>query len=247
MGKEREKIIEGKSNCPFCIPRGHSFLKYYGISQFAASNYIIESGSFFVKPNILPVNDQGSHLLLIPKTHLTSLAQVEDREDEIRSILLRLRYLIGDFAIFEHGSFKEGSNNQSIYHSHAHIIGNIDGYDIIRYFEDVLNGGLNSEEIYPYKIYQGNDDILGFHRNLIGIVGENKDSCSSYLYIQQNNLCMVSFDSDNNMRSQVIQRAMGRFFGQELDWKKIINGSDYEQMMAARRIANLYRLLSFFY
>jgi diadenosine tetraphosphate (Ap4A) HIT family hydrolase len=113
-------------------------------------------------PDALPIGN-GAHLLVVPKEHSYSFVGLErgscSTGDHLASFTQSLgqKYFPAGFITFEHGSFKPGSNNMSVYHSHAHIVGT--ERDIIDELEQrIRNSGLHPHEIsltdnnYPHRL-----------------------------------------------------------------------------------------------
>lgn len=228
-----------KDNCRFCRPNPNDFshLRKFGLERPDLLK-IAETDNFFVKPDILPVNPDGRHFLVFPKEHRLNFASYGGNPqivDELGRLIYQLEQRYGQLVIFEHGGIKEGNSNQSVYHAHFHAIGGLEGFDVISWMEYMVSGGLNQDEVYPYKIFPApNYDFLSnlYHRF----------NGHSYLYVEQGPWALYVEDPSNNMRSQVTQRSMHKFFsGRVLDWKKIPENEEFARE-SARRLANAYEL-----
>ena len=106
-----------KIMCPFC-----------DIDYSDISNTIIEETDDFI---IVP--SKGSvvvgYLLILPKTHITSINELTDlQKEELKSLIIKYREkFYNQFQkypiIFEHGTSKQDSNSSSsITHAHLHIV-----------------------------------------------------------------------------------------------------------------------------
>ncbi len=236
MSLKPENLI--KKNCSFCNPNleKHPHFQEFGLPPNISSYPILQTDFFRVKPDILPVNPDGFHLLLVPRSHILNTTELpEESYREIYELMKRIQELIGPYVIFEHGAIKEGSNHQSVYHAHVHLIGGIECYDVSRYLQDVLQGGLDQDEKYSYQVI-GTPSLV-FPENIRKLFGG--EAPCPYLYFQQGRQGLIVLDPENKMKSQVTQRAMSRFSGQQLDWKQIVNGGEEEKIESARRIRSL--------
>lgn len=228
-----------KEDCRFCFPNVNDFphLKTYGLKRLDLLP-IAESDNFKVKPDILPANPDGRHFLVFPKKHLYNFASIGGDQRiicELGSLIYNLEQRFGSLVIFEHGGIREGNNNQSVYHAHFHAIGGLEDVDIISYMIDMISGGLNPNEIYPYQLLPApNYDFLS---NLT-----TRFNGFPYLYVEQGTRALYIEDRNGHMKSQVTQRSMNLFFsGKVLDWKRIPEVEEFARE-SARRLANIYEL-----
>lgn len=194
------------------------------LDQFVVS----QTDHFNVKPDILPGNPDGRHMLIHPKFHTFNYAEMHAYTQEIGGLLHNLEQQFGPLAIFEHGGTKEGNSNQSVYHAHFHAYGGLEGFDMISYMEYMLSGGLDANERYSYKVKPAPD--YAFLVNL-----KERYNGHPYLYMEQGPWAIFAEDKGENMRSQVTQRSMHKFFsGEILDWKKIPDEDIYAKESVKR-------------
>jgi len=228
--------MEKKDNCPFCFIGSYPFPHFEKFGRARLDTFpILETDNFQVKPDILPANPDGRHFLVFPKTHVHNFAQFGGNPlvvDELGRLVYQLEQKFGPLVIFEHGGVNEGNNHQSVYHAHFHVIGGLQGYDIISYMSDMVSGGLGQDEIYPHRILPApNYDFLSnLHHRFNGY---------PYLYIEQGPWALYIEDGLEQIKSQVTQRAMHNFFsGKILDWKKIPKNEEFARE-SVRRLANI--------
>lgn len=225
-----------KDGCRFCHPNLGDFphLKEFGLPRLDLLR-VKETEHFIVKPDILPANPDGRHFLVFPKEHKFNFASYGGNPEivyDLGRLIYSLEQKFGQLVIFEHGGIKEGSNNQSVYHAHFHAIGGLEGFDIISWMTDMVSGGLDPNEIYPYTIFPApNYDFLSnLHQRFNG---------HPYLYIEQGPNALYVEDPNEQMKSQVTQRSMHLFFsGKILDWKRIPENDEFARE-SARRLANI--------
>ena len=136
-------IIE---NCPHCDPQSQAF-------KFLLK----ETNNFRVVCDAHPLCE--GHILIIPKLHLSSIAQYDDVTyqefkplyDQVASFV---KETYGPVASFEHGKF-----GQTVFHSHVHFLpfkGNLD--DILPEGEIRTSEIVNLEELK--SAYQRDDGYL---------------------------------------------------------------------------------------
>ncbi len=220
-----------EDGCPFC---------HFGLSNFphltelgvpGVDRYTVaETRHFWVKPDVLPGNPEGKHILIIPRPHVYNYAGLAADSGivyELGGLMRELEARFGPLVIFEHGGLGPGQNHQSIYHAHFHAYAGLEGVDVISYMHDMLNGGLEPDGlVYPHVIIKN----LKAHFN---------GNPTSYLYIEQGPWAIYAPDPNGTMRSQITQRAMHLLFsGLKLDWKKIEEhrgwGDDWGKLSAQR-------------
>jgi len=226
-----------KEGCVFCQPE-LSFFPHFELHGVSHIDRVIihESDNFLVKPDVLPGNPDGIHMLLIPKVHTLNFAGQNEFTDEIGRIMYTLEQHFGPLVVFEHGGLQEGSNHQSVYHAHAHLYGGLDGFDIISYMSDMLNGKLPPDyRNYPHQIVPATnyafvtDAWRYFQRQPV-----------PYLFIQQRPWGIFVSDPENNMASQITQRAMHLFFSGEIfDWKQLESHPDWQKLSIVRILSLL--------
>jgi hypothetical protein len=138
--------------------------------------------------------------------------------------------------VFEHGGLREEGKHQSIYHAHAHLIGGLEGFDVIRYMSDMLNGQLPPDKLtYPHQIVHAPN-----HAFVIDAWRYFQEQPVPYLFIQQKPLGIFVPDSEGNMASQITQRAMHLFFsGEILDWKQLESHPDWQKLSIVRILSLL--------
>lgn len=234
MAEERLKLFD--PNCGFCDYGKQKFRHFpqYGVGDLA--NYVVaETDHFSVKPDIVPGNPDGRHILVHPKAHVYNHAGLTDHAQEVGQLVYRLEQKFGPLVVFEHGGLQPGNNVQSIYHAHFHAYGGLEDVKVIDWMEYMLSGGLAADEIYPYEVVPAPD--YAFITNLSG-----RFNGTPYLYVEQGPWGLFVEDPNERMKSQIIQRSMHRFFsGQILDWKKIPEREDLARE-SVRRISNLIDL-----
>jgi len=220
-----------KEGCSFCDIGVSDFphFKEYGVDHL--DQFVVaQTDHFNVKPDILPGNPDGRHMLIHPKFHTFNYAEMHAHAQEIGGLLYELEHRFGPLAVFEHGGTKEGNSNQSVYHAHFHAYGGLEGFDIISYMEYMLSGGLG--ERYDYLVKPAPD--YAFLLNL-----KARYNGHPYLYVEQGPWAIFAEDKDESMKSQITQRSMHQFFsGEILDWKKIPE-NDIFAKESVRRINNL--------
>lgn len=227
---ERSKL---DSDCTFCNYQNSNFPHFEKYGRKDLDRYVVtETENFQVKPDILPGNPDGRHVLIHPKFHVYNHAGLTKYIDEMGQLVYQLEQKLGPLVIFEHGGLKQGSSNQSIYHAHLHAYGGLEEVDVIKWMEHMLSGGLGKDEIYPYNIFPAPD--YAFLANLNG-----NFNGYPYLYVEQGSWAIMVEDPEERMKSQVTQRSMHKFFsGEILDWKKVDENEEYARE-SVRRIANL--------
>lgn len=227
-----------KEGCSFCNSikeKNFGFLQQYGVDSIH-QKIIFESDNFFIKPDSFPVNPNGLHMLLVPKDHVLNFAVKNGLAHEIGKIMYTLEQNFGPLVVFEHGGLQEGSNHQSIYHAHAHLIGGLEEYDVIRYMSDILNGQLPPDfRNYPHQIVSAPD--YAFVTNAWEAFQQHK---TPYLYIEQGERGIFVPDSEGNMASQITQRAMHLFFSGEIfDWKQLESHPEWQKLSIVRILSLL--------
>jgi len=142
-----------KEGCTFCYPKTSNFSHFRRYGKEKLDQFIVvETDDYLVKPDILPGNPDGCHMLIFPKNHIYNLSSLKNHKYRMGTLIKKLENKFGDdFAIFEHGGTGEGNNIQSVYHAHSHIYWGLGGFDLISYMKDMLSGKLDGV-VYPYKI-----------------------------------------------------------------------------------------------
>ncbi len=89
------------------------------------SRIAFSSDNFVVLPSVSPLVE--GHVLLLPKDHITSLAQLtEDNKEEFDSLLQFVYRKVGDLwarpIIFEHGVGNGRTGGCGVTHAHLHIV-----------------------------------------------------------------------------------------------------------------------------
>lgn len=98
-------------NCPFCqIRAGHE-------------QYVTESEHFIIMRNKFPYvtwddGEVSEHLMIIPKSHFTSLSQLNEHESK-EYLMLVSKYESDDFNVYARAA---ASKARSIKHQHTHFI-----------------------------------------------------------------------------------------------------------------------------
>src|SRR3989344_5506047 len=153
-----EKLDPIDSNCAFCNSNKMNFPHFGIYGQSDLRSYIVaETDNFLVKPDVLPVNPDGRHMVVYPKEHVYNHAGLVEHSDEVGRLTYDLEQRFGPLVVFEHGGLQPGNNVQSIYHAHFHALGGLEGVDVISWMQYMLNGGLGPDEIYPYEIVSAPD------------------------------------------------------------------------------------------
>jgi diadenosine tetraphosphate (Ap4A) HIT family hydrolase len=218
--------------CSFCKPKENPHFAQFGVCDLS-NRILFESENIYVTPDVLPSHPDGLHLLMIPKPHRYSFAENPDLAEEVGYTLGQLeRRFCTELVFFEHGSVKDGGKNQSIYHQHAHLI-DAEGYDVIRYMSEYLNsipdylGG----PIHHKVVHVADRSPIVNLQTLFDGVG--------YLYMQQGYGAIIAHDGVDGFPSQLTQRGMSRFFGQEVNWKKL----PHNEQMTRLSVQRLIRLM----
>ena len=141
-------------------------------------------------------------------------------------ILQTMEGKFGQAVIFEHGGIEEGSNNQSIYHAHTHLMFGFGKARILDYMGDMLNGRLAPDfRVYDYKRIKTPD--VAFPNNL-----HNEFQGKPYFYVQQGGEGIIVH---GDTASQITQRAMHLFSdGVIMDWKRIEENPDWQKQSIIR-------------
>lgn len=217
----------GVDNCAFCNPYVRSYDHFSRFGKDRIDLYHLwETENIIVKPDILPVRPDGLHFLMIPKPHRLAFAQLPEHQYEVGNLLYKIEQEIGQPLIFaEHGggSAENGyteSKNQSVYHQHAHLVAG-EG-DVLQYMADTLpSEGLS----YQWWIAQNANPINQSWQFYTG---------HPYLYVQSGNRGLWVEDRGDTMKSQVTQRSLSRFFGQQVNWKAISEDEEMARLSVAR-------------
>lgn len=228
-----EKLDPIDPNCVFCDSNQINFPHFETYGQDDLRRYTVaETRHFLVKPDVLPVNPDGRHMVVYPRRHVYNHAELVSYVDEVGGLIYNLEQKFGQLVVFEHGGLKPGNNVQSIYHAHFHAVGGLERVDIIGWMKYMLGGGLGADEIYPYEVLPAPDPT--FITNLSG-----RFNGTPYLYIEQGPLSIIAEDNEERMRSQIAQRSMHQWFsGKVLDWKRIPENEESARE-SVRRIRNL--------
>ena len=86
---------------------------------------VFSTNNFVVLPSVTPLVE--GHVLLLPKRHVTSLAQVtRNNREELNRLLQFIYGKVGDLwtrpIIFEHGIGEEKTGGCGVTHAHLHIV-----------------------------------------------------------------------------------------------------------------------------
>ncbi len=244
MGQEGNPVRSNKI-CSFCTPKrpdGQHFQleRVFGLPYPMDQVSILESDHFTVQPDILPLEPNGYHALIIPKQyidggHPLSFAQLSSFTDEVGHLVsdLETRWQT-PILLAEHGANSSGSNHQSVYHAHTHGFGIPVGIDAMQYMKDELGDrGISFLELdqvdtsTPYNLrtaYEGH----------------------SYLYVQFGRAAIMAHDPKGEFPSQITQGAMSRLFnsGEILNWKQIGLKGEKKPHVAKLAVQRTMRLLT---
>ena len=219
--------------CSFCQPKVTEFKHFerYGKDRIDLA-VLWKSDNVIVKPDLLPASPDGFHFLMIPKPHKLAFAQNPDLESEVGHLLYRIEQEMGEPLVFaEHGGGSPElgygeTKNMSVYHQHAHLFPARG--DILSYMSDALiqREGLN------HKWWIDND------ANPISEIAKLYNG-HPYLYFQVGNRGLWIEDSGDTMPSQVTQRNMSRYFGQEVNWKRIREDDEMAKLSVERIVSAL--------
>src|SRR3989344_939776 len=224
------------STCGFCLYNKDEFPHFRQFGQQDLQNFIIaETPNFRVKPDILPGNPDGRHMLVHPKKHVYNHAGLTKYAYEVGQLVYLLEQKFGPLVIFEHGGLRPGNSVQSIYHAHFHAYGGLEGVDVIGWMNHMLSGGLGPDEIYPHEIVSAPD--YAFITNL-----SDRFNGIPYLYVEQGPWGLIVEDTEGRMKSQITQRSMHHFFSKEpLNWKSISDSKD----LARESVCRIRNLIEF--
>jgi len=232
--------LESKPGCALCDYNNGDLDAHFqrlGLSGDLSKNVIYQTPHFVVKPDSFPVEPNGRHVLIHPRRHGVNFASFGDYTDEVGRAVYAIERIWGEkVVIFEHGGSPTvvESSVQSIYHAHVHVVGGLEGIDIVQYMSDMLDGGLEPDgRVYEHGISEAPSFV--FVDNLQGHYGE-----VPYLYIQQGSRAIYAQDPNNAMRSQITQRSMHQWFSEtpELNWKQFKDDQGYVAL-AAKRVLTL--------
>lgn len=229
--------------CSFCTPKrpdGKHFQleRVFGLPYPMDQVPILESVHFIVKPDILPLEPNGFHALIIPKQykdggHPLAFAELSSFTDEVGHLVsdLETRWQT-PILLAEHGANSPGSNHQSVYHAHTHGFGIPAEVDAMQYMKDELRGrGIPFQKL-------DNVDPSTPHNLKTAYQGY------SYLYVQFGREAIIAHDPKGVFPSQITQGAISRLFncGETLNWKQIgLKGekNPYNAKLAVQRTVNL--------
>ena len=211
--------------CQFCSDHmsGFNHFNERGLTRLDTV-HLRDTENFFVIPDSLPVHPEGYHVVMIPRKHVFSYAQLPaELGEEAQAIVTELETALEEeLVLFEHGGTKHGGKVQSVYHAHAHLIGS-GGHDVLSYMEEVFN----QEGITNYERTHANHSIT---RNI-----ERLFKGQNYFYIQQNGEALIAHDPDDSMPSQLAQRNMSLLLtGEVVNWKEIPANSRFADLSIER-------------
>ena len=121
---DKQAAATAMASCDFCDELQQSpsstFARAY--AEIEANRIVFETAKFAVLPTmgqVLP----GS-LLVVPKTHIETLAELElDALAELEQVLATAKLLMGSehVVVYEHGARASTGGSCGIYHAHAHL------------------------------------------------------------------------------------------------------------------------------
>ena len=166
-------------------------LKIYGISSFLfeTDNFIVNVDSYLITKN---------HILIIPKHHFTSFANININEtDELQSIIVKILRIFDakNFIIFEYGKNIINEKNKIcdnlLFHSHLNVIINID----INLNEILRNIQLNNNKSLDQYSFDNH-----YNKNFLNILKFNFNIENNYLLFVNTNTyyCIPECDIQGN-------------------------------------------------
>lgn len=210
--------------CSFCSPSPSEFPHFsrYGRERLDVVP-ILETPNLIVKPDILPVDPDGLHFLVVPKRHKYSFAASPDIAQEVGAVRREMEDKTGEALVyFEHGGVEEGNKNMSVYHQHAHMIP-ARGNDVLAYMGDRLRA-----LALPHQFIATPDEspVINLQALFRG---------HPYVYIQQGRYGLWAESPDDQFPSQIAQRGMSALLsGWEIDWKQITQSEEHAKLSVAR-------------
>ncbi len=232
----------GEKVCTFCDPEKGGLFHFhadYGLNFPVDRVSIIKTSHFIAKPDILPLEPDGYHALIIPQVnigneHPLSFAALQSFSDEVGSIVRQLEGKWGNKPILlaEHGAHQEGGSIQSVYHAHTHAFGIPGGINPLAYMKDEL-----ARRQIKFKTIDHVDPSTP--NNL-----KHEYKGQSYLYLQYGGEALIAHDPEGTFPSQITQRAMSRLFnGDELNWKSLGRYGEKNPELAKLAIQRSLRLV----
>jgi hypothetical protein len=211
--------MSAENKCTFCTlndgPNAFSISREYGLPFPAEQAILLETDHFFVKPDVLPIEPDGRHVLIIPTVqvdgaHPFSFAALTRYADEVGTLITTLEQIYGGrLLLAEHGASREGGSVQSVYHAHTHAIYVDHGVEPLEFMVDVLK----KRHIQPHH--------LNIHDPSHPVTLAREYTGQGYIYLQYGNDALIACGDD--FPSQITQRAISGLLnaGEELNWKKM--------------------------
>lgn len=230
--RPQEHAISGerRDDCGFCWPdeRAPSHFPRFGRERIDLAP-IVTTDHFRIVPDILPVHPDGTHLLLVPRGHALSFADMAHMRDEVGLAIAEASRKVGDELVMaEHGSVGEGGGGRSVAHAHLHLVGS-GGFDVVSFMESRLKAlGTRFERIHGADGSPARTLVHRFRQ-------------TGYLYVQQGRSAILAHETDGfRFPSMFNQASLGLLLtGVEVHWKKIWENEE----LAATSVARISSLI----
>lgn len=117
-----EHETEHAAGCEFCVEmqdlEASRFRSIYGSTL--ASRVVRETAHFIVVPTIGQI--VAGAMLVIPREHVETLADVADHTDELLELANECRQIFGENIVFEHGARASTGSGCGVDHAHLHVV-----------------------------------------------------------------------------------------------------------------------------
>lgn len=222
------KEIYTKLDCQFCVPTGWDHFEQFGVDPNLPNTALAETDSLYARADILP--NAPLHFVAMPKFHgIYASIQAPELAHEYGQLRYKLERDYGPMIVAEHGDLGEETtaSTMSVRHQHTHFFGGLGDIDAIRYFSDMLSGGLDG---VSYD-YQTRTAPRFPHQSNIPPEGREMP----YLYVEQGNRGIWLPDPEDLLKSQTTQRSIHQLHsGEQLSWKEIQDREDLAKLSCQR-------------
>jgi diadenosine tetraphosphate (Ap4A) HIT family hydrolase len=184
---------------------------------------LLESENFIVIPSISPLG--ANHLLIFPRTHISSLAQINHAQNkELYQIVKKiLKKLVEEFSnenqsviLFEHGVAKGQIGGCGVDHAHLHILPC--NSDMPKEVLTKLSGKFSKPEKIKFDEISTIDDSVNYL-----LIGDYLDNFFIY--------------KGSNFESQAIRKIICEYMNIDAwDWKMLTNSSAFEKTLQEWRV-----------